>query len=79
MGLIDLRPRKRRGKFRTYLRFNSEEAILPPVGTIYTVIKAYSDSLTEICCAGGRQLYQQDFVCVSVCTSIVYTNKKLDA
>lgn len=61
MGLIGLSPSKGREKFRTYLRFNSKETILPPGGTIYTDIKVYSDSLTEICCAGGRQLYQQDF------------------
>jgi len=61
MSLIDLSPSKGREKFRTYLHFKTKEAILPAGGTIYTDIKVYSDSLTETCCAGGRQLYQQDF------------------
>lgn len=54
MSLIDLSPSKGIQKFRTYLHFNSKEAILPLGGTIYTDIKVYSDSLTEICCADGR-------------------------
>lgn len=76
MGLIYLSPSKGREKFRTYLHFNSKEAILPPGGTICTDIKVYSDSLTEIRCTGGKQLYQQDSGYTRVYTSIIYSHEK---
>lgn len=74
MGLTDLRTSKKCSEL-IYI-FNSKEAILPPEGTIYTDINMYSDSLTEIRCASGRQLYQQDFVYRRVRTSVIYIHLK---